>query len=215
MKPEEYLKKLQADYENTLPSRHLLENGWSELKSRLEPKSQAHWLFMPLGKYTLAFTSVVILAVGLSLGLSQVAQASLPGDTLYPIKRLSENILYIVSSDPQIKIDNRANEIIRLAEKEKKENILKETVDDYQNEVLHVKNELEESERQEFREKLEEHEQNFEKLIENTPSTKEEIERAIEAARKGQNSNHEGGELENEKVEEQTEKPHTSSISGD
>lgn len=94
-------------------------------------------LFAPIG---LALASLSVVTVS-----AFAAQNSIPGDPLYPIKRLSEKVLQTV--DPQFKNDipvRRSQELKELIEKKQSESLIKKSIDDYK-QVESVKSETDTS----------------------------------------------------------------------
>src|SRR3990172_6061690 len=78
-----------------------------------------------------AIAFVLILAV-LGTGSVVFAQKSLPGDVLYPVKRLSENVA--VSLKPELEqeiIIRRSQEVKDLVEKKEDPELVKNTIDDF------------------------------------------------------------------------------------
>lgn len=101
------------------------------------------------------------------------AQKSLPGDPLYPVKRLSENV--IVAVNPKFKNEvliRRSEEIKELTEKNKGQNLIKKTIDEYRNN-LQKDGKLNPT-------KVKESKKNLEDAKENSiEENKEEIEKAL------------------------------------
>src|SRR3990167_8765328 len=92
-------------------------------------------LFAP----TIAF--VLILLV-LASGSVALAQKSLPGDVLYPIKRLSENIA--VSLKPSLEqgiVVRRSQEVLDLVEQKEDPELVKNTLDDFSEDSQKAKSE--------------------------------------------------------------------------
>ncbi len=86
------------------------------------------WAVVPL-------ITVVILFLGLTTVVS--AQKTQPGETLYPLKRVSEDVFRKV--DPNFKneiIVRRSEEVKKLAEDEKDPALIKKTLKEYKKEVL-------------------------------------------------------------------------------
>jgi len=101
------------------------------------------------------------------------AQKSLPGQPLYPIKRLSENIVKTVNPSFQSEILKRRSEEIRnLAQQKNNSELLKKTLNDYENELKNKNNTNSI--------KIEESKKNLEDARERTgENSKEEIESVI------------------------------------
>lgn len=184
MKTEKHIDKLKRIYNLTNPPKELSENGWLVLQPMLEDQvlqSKYDRFF----QQRFIFISTFVLFVGIFLGSAVLAQAALPGEPLYAVKRLSENFLSGISTNKQLKIDNRADEIIKLSEKKKDPEVIKETVKQYQQSVLESKKQasISAQNEQELNKKLEEHEKKFEEVSKQSQSTQEELKNAIEAAK--------------------------------
>lgn len=93
-----------------------------------EKSSLPKWAIVPL-------ITVVILFLGLTTVVS--AQKSQPGETLYPLKLVSEDVFRKV--DPDFKdeiIVRRSEEVKKLAEEKKDSKLLKKTLKEYKKEIL-------------------------------------------------------------------------------
>ncbi|HKC04807.1 MAG TPA: hypothetical protein VKC54_02970 [Patescibacteria group bacterium] len=110
MNTEEYLNNLKKEYEKTDATMHLKTQGWYELEKRIE-------LFTPrkVPPKWFGFGAVCALIIFLFSGIIVAASPSIPGDSLYPVKLLSEKIVQKISGSNQIVIDHRAEEIIGLS----------------------------------------------------------------------------------------------------
>lgn len=192
---EKSLQKVKRDYLSITPPFEMSKNGWVDLQERLgdKKKKKSWFILMPRLTGKLAFIILILLFLGIiSTSVIKAAMNSLPGGTLHPVKRLSEDVFSSVTGNQQIKVDSRAQEIIELT-KEQNDNseTLKKAVDDYKETVSRVKKKMGKSntEKKEFRSRLKEHEKEFEQAVESTSSTKEVLGRAVEAARDGQDDN--------------------------
>ncbi len=81
-------------------------------------------------KYAFAFLVSILLLLGFSSAVS--AQKSLPGDPLYPIKRLSENIISAVNPSFKSEILKRRSEEIKNLSGKKNSTEFHQAVDDYE-----------------------------------------------------------------------------------
>jgi hypothetical protein len=124
-----------------------------------------------------SFASIAILSVILLMGVVSVAtasQKSIPGDSLYGVKKLTEKARTVV--DPSFQeevVVRRSEEIKRLSEEKKESELIRKTVTDYENEAnaLNDKN----------TEKINESRKNLEEAKENVSAEdKKEIERVLE-----------------------------------
>ncbi|MBI2074903.1 MAG: hypothetical protein HYT83_03660 [Candidatus Levybacteria bacterium] len=204
--PEKRLAKMRKFYQRIEPSSRLAKSGWTELKTMLEPqeeKTQSFWHYQRF----LLVTIIVLCFLGLSFGVVQASQKSLPGDLLYSVKQLSENLTVAVSGNIQTKLKNRAEEIINAIENKKDPQILKETVKNYREEVSKTKREVKKSGKQkEFNQQLQENEQQFKQVEKNSSSGKN-VREAIEASRKGRNGGGDSKEKESEEQKQEEIKP--------
>ena len=124
------LNKLSAIKKHERPyllKRKFLEEETPEIKkSSFLPK----WFFAP----AIAFSLLLLIGV---TSVSYASQKTLPGDSLYPLKRLTENARILV--DPGFKnkaIVRRSEEIKKLTEeKQEKPILINKAIDDFKKEV--------------------------------------------------------------------------------
>ncbi|SRR5258708_191683 len=201
MEVEEYLADLKQHYLQSKPSKDLEQQGLAKLMVVLEQVPQVQpkaWSrVFTYQSFGLLATLLVFLAAGL-FSLAWATKSSLPGETLYPIKRVAENII-ARSLDPQIKVDDRADEIVNLAKQGEQNNQqLTKTVIDYKQAVDQSVNQASSSARQaqQLEQKLEDHKEQFQQVIKQAPQAKEEIKQAIEITstqHHGENHSHSKG----------------------
>lgn len=188
MKLQEFFKQARKDYLSVTPPERVRLYGWLELQDKLNKKFSVREAFVwfmvrPAVAATLA---VLVLLVG-TASIFVSAKGSLPGETLYPVKRLYEDVASAVSGNEQIKIEGRAQEIIVLSQKEEEDTQkIKEAVVEYEMTVAKVEKKVEEGQTEEFKEQLEKNRKEFEQIYSKSKS-KEEIKRAIEATQKWMN----------------------------
>lgn len=192
----ESIGKLKKEYLNVEPDA-LMESGWQSLEVRIDRHRSIRRLFT-----FLVILSTVFLLTSGTLSV-QMAKAALPGELLYPLKRTSEKVVIIFNKDRNIPIENRVQEIVGLVEKEErleKENDLRqeqihskilETVGEYSQEVLEVKEDSGSSDN--FQNRLDSHRGKFESLIKQHPTCAKELEQAIEVTKSGQNGDSNSG----------------------
>ena len=138
--------------------------------SEKEKTDRKTFLFLPR-VYVTALAFVLLLFIFIA-GIVN-AQKSLPGQPLYPIKVLSENIVKAVN--PSFKdeiIKRRSEEIKNLTEQKKDSDLLKKTINDYNDELKDTRtiNKV----------KIEESQKNLEEAKEKSEKeNKKEIEKAI------------------------------------
>ena len=183
MKLEEFFKEAKKDYLGVKPPERVSLYGWLELREKLDKKLGLKdilvWFFV---RPALAIALAVVLLVGGGAGLIRAANGSLPGDSLYPVKRTYENIASAVTGNHEIKVEGRANEIIILSQKEEESTErLKEAVIQYQMTVAQVEEKVNEEERKSLKETLRRQKREFERIYEKSRS-RDEIKKAIEAA---------------------------------
>lgn len=115
-----------------------IERSYAHKMSFLEnlrktPKEDNNF-FVPLRILAPALSLVVLLFAGVATFAS--AQKSLPGQPLYGVKRLSENIISAVNPSFKDEILKRRSEEIRtLTEQRKNSGLLKKTISDYKDEL--------------------------------------------------------------------------------
>lgn len=194
MDAENYLEKLRQEYIRLKPDQYFIDYGWVELLSKIENFSmdddcKYHRYF----RTVFASFATLILFISL-LSIAKLARAALPGEPLYKVKRITEDIITKVSGKKQIIVENRANEIIDVAKKEEiNQQILKQSVEEYKQSVIEAKEEVKDSkeESKRFQQKLQEQKKEFQQLLEKKSDIKEELEEAIEVTKevKEQNDN--------------------------
>ncbi len=175
MKSLKYLEVLRQKYEEVEPPIRMKLYGWNEVVAKLEERQRP--LFRPRLRF--AFLATLVLVLGLtSLGLFKIAQASMPGNPLYPVKRFTETVINKANGNNQVSIDNRAQEIVTLAkQKQRGKQELEGVVIEYKKAVGETKKRS-----REFEKRLEKHHSEFKKVVQETPETEHEIKDAIEAS---------------------------------
>ena len=181
MKLEEFFKEAKKDYLSIKPPERVSLYGWLELRDKLDKKVWLHdFVLWFLLRPAFATALTILLLVGLAGAVAAASKNSLPGETLYPVKRVYEDIAAVVTGDNQIKLDARAQEIIILSQKEEENSQrLKESVIEYEVSVARFKEKVNEKERVELKEKLKRHKEEFKRIYGRTKS--QEIKKAIEA----------------------------------
>lgn len=181
MKLQEFLKTGKEDYLSLKTPERVSLYGWLELRDRLDKKFRLRDIFVWLAlrpATSFALASVFLLAT--TTAIFAGARASAPGETLYPVKRFYENIASSVVGNDELKIEGRAQDIIILSQKEKENSEkLKEAVIEYGVTVARVENETTGNQRDELRQRLDRHGQEFRRIYEEEKN--EDIKPAIEA----------------------------------
>ena len=182
MKLEDFFNEAKKDYLFIKPPERVNLYGWLELRDKLDKKVWLHdFVLWFLLRPAFATALAILLLVGFAGAVAAASKNSLPGETLYPVKRVYEDIAAVVTGDNQIKLDARAQEIIILSQKEEENSQrLKESVIEYEVTVARFEEKVDEEERVELKEKLKRHKKEFERIYDKTKS-KVEIKKAIEA----------------------------------
>lgn len=185
---ENYIKDLKSDYEKVQAPLHLKMSGWDDVAKRIganELQRTSIWL----RNFAIGF---VILLIFLG-GTYKIADASTPGDFLYPVKLLSEKIIQGTSGSSQIIINHRAQEIISLSKKQSgASQELKQVVTDYKVSVNDEEKQIENMGKTDpqFQANLEKQHQEFDKIAHENP----EIEKEIQDAQNASNRKNDNGE---------------------
>lgn len=187
MNIENYLKKSKISYLRTEPSEKFLAQGWNDLENKINNLERPHPNFIYSFIRPIAFAVMAFFIVGGAFaGLAQASQRSLPGEPLYPVKRLSEEIISTTSGNNLIKVDNRAKEIVGLAQKhDRNEDNLNRTIKEYREEVEKISKSGKSA--QEFEKVLESHEKEFEEVRDDRSGSDsgEDIDEAIKISKSG------------------------------
>lgn len=196
METEKFLDKIKKEYLKTSPREGFEKFGWQNIAKELSEQERK----MPISfivRRTILFAVVLIafLAAGM-FTLMEIAQASLPGEPLYPVKRLYEDIAFRKPETKKIKVERRGQEIIEVVKKKKEKRVLQESLKDYRKSIEEARKKASEEEKDELREVLNDHEKRFREAIEEDSESKLEIEEAIEINHQGQTE-----EVKGEKVE--------------
>lgn len=195
-KEEEYLEKQRSIYRSVRATPRLSLYGWKEISGKIDGGWQSKFSFLTKS-WAAAILSVMLLVAG-GFVFSRSVKAALPGEPLYGVKIFSENVVAGATGDNQIKIDNRAEEIVDLVEKKSEdEESLKKVSEEYSREVERNRERSRDSgeERERLRENLEEDHKEFDEAVRRFPEAEEDIKDAIEAS---QADEHSGGESSEE-----------------
>lgn len=203
MKINTHLKQLRKSYLKIEPPPDLVEYGWLALRKEIAAQERPRFAFLPLFTRNVVFAiTLMILLGGVFIGLVKASQSSLPGDTLYPVKRLTETISTSVLGNQQMRIEKRAEEVVGVAKQKNNPVLLEETVKKYEEAVSKTKQEIEKSgKKDEFQKKLKTQEQQFKDVSEQIPSAKDVLEEAIEVSKKGRESEVKGIEHKDSPLE--------------
>src|SRR3989344_3383392 len=200
MEIEKYLEKIKREYLKTKPSEGFEKGAWQKLAEEL-PEQERKMPISFIVRRTVLFAVILIAFIAFGMfTLMEIAQASLPGEPLYPVKRFYENIAFTKPSK-KIKVERRGQEIIDVVKKKKEKRVLEDSLKDYKKSIEEAWKKTSEKEEEELREVLEDHEKRFREIIEENSGSKFEIEEAIEINHQGQTE-----EVKGEKVEEKIDK---------
>lgn len=200
---EEKLENFRKEYLKIGPSVYLEHHGWQDLSVKLESRKAAN-LNMFFGR-GLAFTSLILLLLG---GVVGVAQASKPGDKLYPVKLAADEVAAKVTGNVEIKIERRAQDVIDVSKDSKGQ--LDEATKEYQKSLENSKEEAQRSGRQkDFADALDEQEKRLRKAKEDNPESADELQEAIMQTQRVR------GEVKGEKTEDSEEKDNSLNHSDD
>lgn len=193
MKIEQILRSLKKDYLKIEPPKELVEYGWWALSKEIDEQASplpSKFTFAPIFARSIVFAAIaLIVLVGASFTLVYASQKALPRDTLYPIKRFSEDVISAISGNIQVKIEKRAEEVVGAVNKKKDEEVIKEAIKEYKKAVSDTKKVVAEEDKESFKEKLKKQEELFEETAKESPVLKDELEEAIDASRKGREGN--------------------------
>lgn len=182
MKINDQLRQIRKDYLKIKPPSDLEKYGWLALRKEIEGQEKHKLAFFPVLARNAVFTILtIILLIGGSIGLVRASQNALPGDTLYPIKRLSDNFVIAISGNKQIRVEKRFQDVVGVAEKKSNPVLLKNTVKEYQKAVSQTQQETEKPrEKEKLQDKLKEEEQQLKDVSKRVPSSKDILDKAIE-----------------------------------
>lgn len=187
---DKLLDNLKNDYQDTPVPGSLEERGWSNLEQRIKGEER----FRQVRSFMIVVFAMFVIGGGIGVNL---AQAALPGEILYPLKRTSEQAVVAITGDKKPQVEHRADEIVGLIEKKQDSKDLKQAVDEYKKQVLEVKQELENSGKkdEDFEKQLESHSGKFNSLLEESKSGGDELKEAIEVTEEGKDGGRDGGDL--------------------
>lgn len=183
MNEEKYLEKFKEVYLNKRATPRLSMDGWSEISAKIDgmPSQFLFWR----KSWAVALLSILLIAGGSFVFYTNVS-AALPGDRLYPVKILSEDIILKVTGNNQIKINNRAGEIIDLSDEKSEDTKALQTVSkEYSEEVKKIKSdpEVSKEKKEDLQKHLEEDNKKFTETVQRNPEVEQDIKSAIESSR--------------------------------
>lgn len=175
---EDKLENLKKDYVNNVPQDHTIHNNWQQLSSKLDTQKQTAARSIPRS------LAVLVLASLAFSGFIATAQAAKPGQKLYSVKILSENVYSKATGDQEFKIGRRAQEVIETSDNGES---FDEASKQYQQAINDAKDEAkdaEEDEKEDLRKKLEEQEKRFQQALDQKPKNKSRLEGILERTRR-------------------------------
>lgn len=194
IKEEEYLEKQRSLYRSIRATPKLSFYGWNEISGKMDGGWKNKFSFLTKG-WAMAFLSLVLIVGGFVF--SRSVMAALPGEPLYSVKIFSENIVTATTGDNQVKVDNRAEEIVDLVEKKSEdEDSLKKVSEEYSREVERSRERSKNSdeERKRLRENLDANHREFDEAVKRFPEAEEDIKDAIEASQEDEHPDREDSE---------------------
>lgn len=155
---EKYLNSIKDQYQNTQMPEYLIYNGWADLKFKLPTQQNKFWqTFLSRG---LIFATFIMF---ISTALVGIAQAAKPGEALFPIKTLTEDIKAAITGNYQEKIENRAQDVIDLSTRSQDK--LNQAIEKYQQTVKESLEKTKDNQNNdELNKAIEEHNQQIKKI---------------------------------------------------
>ncbi len=170
---EEKLEKVRKSYIGQAVPSYLINDGWRDLYTKLDLQKGLNFRLI-FGR-ALIFASVALVFLGSVVG---AAQAAKPGNALYPVKLLSDDIVAKVAGKPEIKIERRGQDIIDLSNNSKEQ--INEATNEYQKSLDETKKEVEKSGKSENVENaLDQQEQKFREAQRRNPQSARNFDDAI------------------------------------
>lgn len=215
MNTEQNLRKFKKIYLETGPSQEFLEDGWRDLQEKIAHTEQNRARFWMYYSRPVVFAIILIFILGSSIGLVKASASSLPGEPLYPLKRLSEDTISLTTGNNLVKVDHRAKEIVKLNEDKKGSGKLQKAVEEYKTAVFQATNTG--WNKEELEKELIQNEADFHQS--QGTASNEYIQEAIETSRRGRGGVEEenkdsSGKGSDEKTQEQEDRSDSDSNSG-
>lgn len=187
-------EEIKKSYLKTPIPERLSTQGWIDLEQKLEdqlPPSTPYLFYIKRVSFALA-----VLLIFLTVLVSG-AQAAQPGDKLYPVKLLADQVKAKITNNPQIPVQNRAQEVINLSKQNSPK--LNQAVSQYDKTLNQQKDQAKTpDQKQKLDQSLQTQEQKLEEVQKSQPQN-EQIEQAIDQTKKVQ------GEVKGASIEKQPE----------
>lgn len=166
---EDQIDKLRKEYIKASPDS--LDALWQDLSGRLPIQNRARSLSVTRA---LIFALTILLATG---GLLGAAQAGKPGDLLYPVKLLADEIVANITGKLELKIEKRAEEVIESVKGSPKQQ--EEALREYQKTLEEIKEQAQKrGKKDQLKEALEKQEEKLKNAQQQNPS--QNLQEAIE-----------------------------------
>ncbi len=190
---DDQLEKYRKLYLRTTIPATLEYEGWNNVRTQLVEHD------LPFAKKSylpgLALASIVLLVT-----LTSIAQAANPGQSLYPVKLLTDDLVSKVTNKPELKIEKRGQELLELSHNPQNPKLL-EAKKQYQQALNEATIEAKQpSQKKQLKQTLKDQQQKFEDQSKSDPASSKKLESVIEQTRKAQ------GEVQGVKTENSDEK---------
>jgi hypothetical protein len=111
MNTEEQLVQLKKEYLATPTPMYLQTDGWHNVRLQLHRQPQTNWWMV----FQRGFIAICLCLFFMG-GFFGVAQASQPGDVLYPVKIFTDNTIAQITQSPEIPVEKRVEDIVQTAQ---------------------------------------------------------------------------------------------------
>lgn len=155
----------------------LQHQGWNFIRTQLayheKPASKKAWL-----------PSLALASLAIFVALTGIAQAAVPGQLLYPVKLTTDNVLSRITNQPQIPIQNRANEVIEFSNKPDSQQ-LNQAVTQYQKSLQQAQTEASNAGQTVIlKQSLQTQKLKLQQAVKNNPNSSQKLEPLIEQTEK-------------------------------
>lgn len=200
MKTEKYLEKIKKEYLKINPSPEFESFGWESLSLSAQDATRTFKNYM--ARAVLITSAVMVFLSAFMFGLIQAAQASLPGEPLYPIKRLYEDIIFNKPEQKKEKAKERVSEIIEAVNRKKDKKTIEKSINEYKKTIQKAEKGISGDDKDDLRKSLKEQEKRLREEIKDNSELKDKIEKATNTVFEKEDA----GELLEGKKESKSEK---------
>lgn len=185
------LQTIRRHYLNIEPPEELKVYGWQAIEKQIEEMERKKVTYLPGFVQGLNFISMAIFVLVVGAGVAYATWVSNPGDTLYPVKQLSQQVILKIqpSPEPEVKgveilfpeLEKKSEEQKDKKETEKK--IEKETEKEKERETEKediVEQSLEDRQQNEEGEKKQDAKDEVEKIKEDIKEKTEKVKKLLE-----------------------------------